>query len=146
MRLIKPFLILAAVLVGAPALGAGLSLEEALNAFSSECAQCAAYFGLSHRCFVSSGQLQGDDKASIVESLKFFYELQYATGKAVGMSDKGIEGRFGLALDSINNDMDNDCVNISVIKKKYGKFCKALAENPDQLLDQLIKRGPPTLE
>src|SRR6516165_3063312 len=47
MRLIKPFLILAAVLVGAPALGAGLSSEEALNAFSSECAQCAAYFGLS---------------------------------------------------------------------------------------------------
>jgi hypothetical protein len=115
---------LAAVLVGAPALGAGLSLEEALNAFSSECAQCAAYFGLSHRCFVSSGQLQGDDKASIVESLKFFYELQYATGKAVGMSDKAIEGRFGLALDSINNDMDNDCVNISVIKKSMGSSAK----------------------
>jgi len=124
MRLIKPFLILAAVLVGAPALGAGLSLEEALNAFSSECAQCAAYFGLSHRCFVISGQLQGDDKASIVESLKFFYELQYATGKAVGMSDKAIEGRFGLALDSINNDMDNDCVNISVIKKSMGSSAK----------------------
>jgi len=124
MRLIKPFLILAAVLVGAPALGAGLSLEEALNAFSSECAQCAAYFGLSHRCFVISGQLQGDDKASIVESLKFFYELQYATGKAVGMSDKAIEGRFGLALHSINNDMDNDCVNISVIKKSMGSSAK----------------------
>ena len=146
MRLVKPFLILATVLVAAPALGAGLSKEEALNAFSSECAQCAAYFGLSHRCFVSSGQLQGDDKASIVESLKFFYELQYATGKAVGMSDKAIEGRFGLALHSINNDMDNDCVNISVIKKKYGKFCKALAENPDQQLKLLMKEGLPTLE
>jgi hypothetical protein len=146
MRLVKPFLILATVLVAAPALGAGLSKEEALNAFSSECAQCAAYFGLSHRCFVSSGQLQGDDKASIEESLKFFYELQYATGKAVGMSDKAIEARFGLALDSINNDMDNDCVNISVIIKKYGKFCKALAENPDQQLKLLMKEGLPTLE
>ena len=146
MRLIKPFLILAAVLVGAPALGAGLSLEEALNAFSSECAQCAAYFGLSHRCFVSSGQLQGDDKASIEESLKFFYELQYATGKAVGMSDKAIEARFALALKSLFNDMDKNCVNISVIIKKYGKFCKALAENPDQQLKLLMKEGLPTLE
>jgi hypothetical protein len=146
MRLVTPFLILGTVLVGVPALGAGLSKQEALNEFSSECAQCAAYFGLSHRCFVSSGQLQGDDKASVEESFKFFYELQYATGEAAGMSDKAIEARFALALKSLFNDMDKNCVNISVIIKKYGKFCKALAENPDQLLDQLIKKGPPTLE
>jgi len=38
------------------------------------------------------------------------------------------------------------CFNISVIIKRYAKFCKALAENPDQLLDQLMTKGPPTLE
>jgi hypothetical protein len=71
--------------------------------------------------------------------------LQYATGKLAGMSDEAT-AHFAMVLDSINNDIDKNCVNISVIIKKYAKFCKALAENPDQLLDQLMTKGPPTLE
>jgi hypothetical protein len=34
----------------------------------------------------------------------------------------------------------------SGILKKYAKFCKALGENPDQQLDQLMTKGPPTPE
>ena len=146
MRLIKLTLILAIGLITAPAFGGGLSKEEALLEFSFECAQCAAYFGLTSKCFVSSGQLQGDDKASIEKTSNFFYQLQYAAGKAAGMSDKAIEAHFAMVLDSINNDIDKNCANISVIIKRYAKFCKALAENPDQLLDQLMTKGPPTLE
>jgi hypothetical protein len=146
MRLIKLTLILATGLTAARVLGAGLSKEEALHEFSSECAQCAAYFGLTSKCFVGSGQLQGDNEASIEESRNFFYQLQYATGKLAGLPDEAIEAHFAMVLDSINNDIDKNCVNISVIIKKYAKFCKALAENPDQLLDQLMTKGPPTLE
>ena len=40
------------------------STQQALNEFSSECAQSAADFVSSH-CFVSSGQLQGGDSVSI---------------------------------------------------------------------------------
>jgi hypothetical protein len=54
MRLIKLTLILAIGLISAPAFGGGLSKEEALLEFSFECAQCAAYFGLTSKCFVSS--------------------------------------------------------------------------------------------
>jgi hypothetical protein len=146
MRLVKPSLILATGLMVAPALGGGLSKEEAVREFSSECAQCAAYFGLSIRCFVSSGQLQGEDKTSMEKTRDFFQLMQYSTGKAAGMSDKAIEAHFALVLQSINNAIDKNCVNISVILKKYAKFCKALGENPDQQLDQLMTKGPPTLE
>ena len=44
------------------------------------------------------------------------------------------------------HDIDKSCVNISVILKKYATFCKELAENPGQQLDQLMTKGPPTLE
>ena len=145
MRLVKLFLIMVTGLMVAPALGGGLSKEEAINEFSSECAQCAGYFTVSSRCFVSSGQLQGEDKASI-KTTTFFYQLQYSAAKAAGVSDKATEARFALVLDAISNDMDKNCVNITVLIKKYAKFCKTLAEYPDQILNQLITRGLPTLE
>ena len=141
MRLIKPFLILATGLTLVPALGAGLSKEEALSEFSAECTQCAAYNAVSIRCLT-----RGEDKAKVEETLKFFSDLQYATGKAAGVSAKAIEDRFVLAVESIKSDMDSNCVNISVIIKKYGQFCKAIAENPDQHLMQLMNEGPSKLE
>jgi hypothetical protein len=148
MRLVKPFLILAAGLLAAPVFGGGLSKEKAFHEFFSECAQCAAYFGLRSRCFVSSGQLQGGDKTStsIEKTRDFFQLMHYSIGKAAGMSDRAIKAHFAPVLDSLLNDIDKNCANISVILKKYATFCKELAENPDQQLDQLMTKGPPTLE
>jgi hypothetical protein len=137
---------LAAGLLPAPAFGGGLSKEKAFHEFFSECAQCAASFGLRSRCFVSSGQLQGEDKTSIEKTRDFFQLMHYSIGKAAGMSDKAIKAHFALVLDTLLNDIDKNCVNISVILKKYATFCKEFAENPGQQLDQLMTKGPPTLE
>jgi hypothetical protein len=58
--------------------------------------------------------------------------MHYSIGKAAGMSDKAIKAHFALVLDSLLNDIDKNCVNISVILEKYATFCKELAENPGQ--------------
>jgi hypothetical protein len=146
MKRTKPFLILALWLLAAPALAGGLSKQEALNEFSGELAQCAAFYSVGIHCFSSGGQLQGEDKANFEFARFFFYQLQYSIGKAAGLSDKALDARFALALESINDDMDKKCINISVMLKKYAKLCKALGDHPDQQLDRLMKEGPPKLE
>ena len=75
-----------------------LSMQQALNEFSSECAQSAARFVSSH-CFVSHGQLQGDDRVSIEKTRNFFHQLQYSTRKAAGMSDRARKAHFALVRD-----------------------------------------------
>jgi hypothetical protein len=57
-------LILATGLTLVPALGAGLSKEEALSEFSAECTQCVAYNAVSIRRFT-----KGEDKAKVEETL-----------------------------------------------------------------------------
>ena len=136
MRLIKPFLILATGLTLVPALGAGLSKEEALSEFSAECTQCAAYNAVSIRCFT-----KGEDKAKVEETLKFFSDLQYATGKAAGVSAKAIEARFVLAVESIKSDMDSNCVNISVIIKKIWAVLQSYRGKPRSASHAAHERG-----
>ena len=49
-------------------------------------------------------------------------------------------------MKSVLGEIDNDCVNVSVILNKYGAFCKALIENPAQRLEQLTNGSRPVLE
>jgi hypothetical protein len=43
-----------------------------------------------------------------------------------------------MALDSINTDVANSCINISAVYPKYAMSCKALAENPDARLRAVL--------
>lgn len=77
---------------------------------------------------ISSGQLQGEDKTStgIEKTRDFFQLMHYSIEKAAGMSDKAIKAHFALVLDSLLSDIDENCVNISVILKKYAYSARSL--------------------
>lgn len=55
--------------------------------------------------------------------------------KLINMSDSALLAASELSIESIGNEMGHDFVNISVIVKKYGRFCKNLLEKTDERLD-----------
>jgi len=69
----------------------------------------------------------------------------HEAGKLAGLSEKATLARVDLAMKSVMDDTDKNCVNISVILNKYGEFCKALLENPSRKLEELTNQGAPNL-
>jgi hypothetical protein len=142
-------LILAALLTATPAFAGGMLALEAFNEFSQENAQCAAFYSEIIHCFSGWGdaRFNAEQRADYEKIRDAAAERQVLAGKKAGLSDKAEVARSQLAMKSVLGEIDNDCVNISVILNKYGAFCKALIENPAQRLEQLTTgTGPPVLE
>jgi hypothetical protein len=66
-------------------------------------------------------------------------KLAFIVGKSVGVSQEAFAARLRLTNQSLMKDIDKDCGNMSILLERYATFCKALAQHPDQRLQQLIQ-------
>ena len=47
--------------------------------------------------------------------------------------------RMRLAHDALMKDINNSCVNVSILQERYATFCKDLAQHPDQRFKELVQ-------
>ena len=130
-------IVIAFALVGAPAHGEDKA--GAVVDLIGEQIECAAYFRMTSGCLAK----QPEEKA---KALAKTYEQQAVTmfGNAVqlgipnGLTVDGAAAFLKTMATNTDNAMEGHCINIGVIFQRYSAFCKALHENPEARVSELL--------
>lgn len=72
-----------------------------------------------------------------------FNEMAINSGKMAGLSPTALLARTEILTSEMIGDIDNDCVNISVLLNKYAKTCKALMETSNERIARILDRYKP---
>jgi hypothetical protein len=113
---------------------------RAVNELSGEMLECSVYFLVSATC------LEGNPDPRIPQMIKNLNEqaskigqLAITTGRIVGVTDEAVGARMKLMRDDLLKRLNNNCTNIATLLEKYTNFCKALTENADPRLAELLR-------
>lgn len=129
---------LALIFFAFPAASESRTPQEAMNEFSSEVAECAAYFSITLICVANSGKIDKADLAGYEKMREAYLELLFRTGKLAGVSGKASLARFELYLKDMMKETDKECINIAVLLNRYGASCRFVLEHPDRRLEQFL--------
>jgi hypothetical protein len=114
--------------------------DWALNELSSEMTECGQYFLVSWACFKDFPSPQAQASANVYrQASDQISTMALQIGRTVGLSDEAIGARMRLANESLTNDINKNCTNISILQERYSTFCKSLNQQPDQRLKELVQ-------
>jgi ABC-type enterochelin transport system ATPase subunit len=111
-------------------------VQKAFNDFSHEMQTCQVYNLIGGQCF-------GDQDKTLLAKMRrtadAFGELALNSAKIVGLSEKALLARATILSQEMMEDMDKNCLNISVLLAKYAKQCKAAMENSNARIESIVK-------
>lgn len=110
---------------------------RAINNFAHEHAICFAYYTVGAECLATDTKSK-DLSQKFRESAAAAYKYALGYGDVIGLSQKTLLARARMALEGMLDDMDKNCLNISVIAAKYGRTCRSLLENQSDALDRFL--------
>ena len=114
--------------------------DWALNELSSEMTECGQYFLVSWACFKDFPSPQAQASANVYrQASDQISTMAFQIGKTVGLSEEAVGARMRLANESLTNDINKNCTNISILQERYSTFCKSLNQQPDQRLKELVQ-------
>lgn len=132
-------IVLLCVVLAEGAIAKPLSGKDAANEFSSENAQCAAYYVIGEKCL---GEQQDEKlRQSFKAAQSASNRSVFLFGKQAGLSDAALHARNELAVKQAIKDIDSNCQNISVLLNKYADFCKSVMEDPVARVNTLLRVG-----
>lgn len=111
------------------------TFSNAFHEFSTECARCAAFYGLTAEA------LRGDPREGteeLVTANERLYELLVAAGSALVDNEKVMEARLTLWGRQMLEDIDGTWNNFEILFVKHADFCKSLVEDPHARMVTLI--------
>jgi hypothetical protein len=114
------------------------AVREELNNLSSDLQQCFVYNYVGAQCFA-------DKEPALNARIKAIADQQNSVsimvGRIAGISDKAFLARTEMFMKEMKDDMDGDCINISVILNKYAKQCKTLMEGLEGRINTILSKG-----
>ena len=113
----------------------------ALSELSNECLECAAYFTVTAYCI-------GGYPAPIVPKLvrdnqhsaKTALGLAISNGGVAGLTSASVVAGSKTVATALMRSIDDNCLNIGNLSKRYDAFCKRLMQRPDERLTELLTR------
>lgn len=115
-----------------------LSMQTAFNNFSHEAQTCQVYNLVASACFAEKDAALKD---RISKSADAFGELAFNSAKLVGLSQKALMARTHILTKQMMDDLDNNCINISVLLDKYAAQCKSFMDHSADRIDSILKGG-----
>jgi hypothetical protein len=114
------------------------AVREDLNNLSSDLQQCFIYNTVGAQCF---GEKEPALKARIQAIADQQNNLSISVGRMAGISDKAFLARTEMFMKEMKDDLENDCINISVILNKHAMKCKSLMEGFERRLDVIVSKA-----
>ena len=112
----------------------------AFNNFSHEAQECNVYNIFAAQCF--KDKADAELRAKLQANANAFTELAYNSGKLAGLSTKAMLARTEMISKQMIEDLDKDCVNISVLLNKYAKSCKVFMETSNERITRILQGLP----
>jgi hypothetical protein len=110
----------------------------ALNNTQHEMTECSAYYTVMRRCIGSERNPKlYEDTSELITRLN---ELAFKTGRSVGMTQDAMLSRLRMSLEGQMSLINYDCVNVSSLMSRYADRCKFVAERPDEVLAEYLKK------
>jgi hypothetical protein len=136
--------LIAVTLSGTFALAEDRALTErtsVLHEFSGEMLECSVYYRVALQCFED----YPDPRATKVASeYRAAAEQLTAVARGIAHSIGQSEAAFGSSIALIMKDqtaaINQSCINISVLQRRYAAFCQHLAQSPDDRFRELLAR------
>jgi hypothetical protein len=110
--------------------------RQALNNTQHEMTTCAVYYAMVRQCLLNrarpneDGKLIQDTDGSIDRLVKDATRL----GSSLGMTKDAMGSRMVNDRAMMRELINNDCINVSSLLRRYAARCKQVAENPDSIL------------
>lgn len=115
--------------------------KQDLNNYSHQSIICGVYYVMVAQCLRNRGDNESTELAKRYDTLaKVASGEGYQTAHLAGLSKKAIEARIEIATQDQMSDVDNNCVNISVVNLKHGKTCKAFIEDRERALGSILAK------
>ena len=141
LKLIKAAIIFVSMLIGLnkPLAAETIETRLAMADFISEMIQCAVFYSI-----LASGE---DPNGNPIKKREQFqnlseniYMISYNLAEEINMKSETL---LAIAEDHSNEmgeAIDFDAINIRILTKKYGEFCKALVQKPEDRLRYWLLR------
>lgn len=112
-----------------------------LNNYSHQSIICATYYTITAQCLRNRADQESNLLAGRYDLLaKQAIEESYQTAKIAGLSDKAAIARSEIEAQGQMDDIENSCINISVLNLKHGKLCKSFMETRGKTLDAIVAK------
>jgi hypothetical protein len=98
---------------------------------------CAAYFQIVAHCITQPGD--PEESKPVAENYKKSAEIFMQTAGSVVLP-KTAMAKFALFGDSMMDEIENSCTNISVLAVQHMKPCKQLQQDPEPIFEDLFRR------
>ena len=90
---------------------------------------CSIYYKISANCLDPKKDKTLISKMNSVS--QEIFERGYELGKSIGMTQDAIVSRSLIESENMKELIEGNCINISSILNRYGKYCKIVYENPE---------------
>ena len=97
---------------------------------------CAVYYGVVRQCIRNRGRPNEDGKTiqttdGVIDRL---VKEARSIGTSLGMTEDAMSSRMVNDMTTMKTWINNDCINISSLLRRYAERCKQVVENPDSIL------------
>jgi hypothetical protein len=115
--------------------------KQDLNNYSHQSIICGVYYVMVAQCLRNRGDNESTELAKRYDALaKEASDEGYQTAKLAGLSEKAVKARLEIEIQDQMSDIDNKCINISVVNLKHGLPCKAFMEGRGPALDLILSK------
>jgi len=130
---------LAALLLLAPAIA--MAQEEkktAVDVVQAELSICVVYYSFVRGCAIDNAQVNIASVATANgDKLRQF---AFQAGQSIRMDNETMISRQKVAVEQQQKLLDGKCTNMPKLDEAYGARCKLLADDPQAILDQYLKK------
>jgi hypothetical protein len=116
----------------------------AMNNFSYELIECAAFYGFTEICLDNQNPAL---KQNLKSARDVLAETAYVSAATAGLKVPDVPmARMKMAMSDFQQETDHDCRNISILLEKHLSRCAALLKsNPEQALKSHIEKAKRTI-
>jgi len=111
---------------------------DAYNNVSQEISECTAYFAVGLIC--SRDKLSEGTRTQFQTIMVNLEETNLKISSAIGLSEKARRARFDMAIAAMRADLEDNCINFSILLKKYNALCTVVANNLDSRVQYYLAR------
>jgi hypothetical protein len=134
------WILLSAIIWTTPALAQGTpeGRRQAFADLHMEYSICIAYYNMQKAC--APDNMKAEVARSVDPTVKILMDTVYKIGSTIGMTDEAMIARLKMSYDEAGERTKHSCINFSAEYVRHGQRCKLLAEHPDQIFYDYLKR------
>lgn len=114
------------------------SKRLAVDLVQAELSVCMAYYTFVRGCAIERSEINlASQSTETVDKLR---KYAFQAGQTINMDADAMLSRLKIALEQQGKLLEGNCENMPKLTAAYGERCKKIADDPQAVLDQYLKK------